>query len=134
MEIYYHEIDDDVLIVDADGGLDAHTAQQLVTDLEKLVDSGLSKIILDCSRLTYVSSAGLAALVRLHKHMQRRGGDVKIAAVKGLDRVLTSGRYVIPMWHSPVSRLAHVKGLSFQEPVAMYGDYIGFLPDVWWFE
>lgn len=55
------------------------------------------------------------------------------AAVKALDRVLTSGRYVIPMWHSPVSRMAHVKGLTKQEPVAMYGDYIGFMPDVWWF-
>ncbi len=56
------------------------------------------------------------------------------AATKALDRVLTSGRYVIPSWHSPISRLAHVKELKFSENLPMYGDWIGFQPDVWWYE
>lgn len=56
------------------------------------------------------------------------------AAVKALDRILTAGRYVIPIWYSNVSHIAHVKELRFHEPVAMYGDYLGFLPDVWWVE
>ena len=57
-----------------------------------------------------------------------------VAAVKALDRVLTTGRYVIPTWHSPISRLAHVKELKYPERLPMYGDWIGFQPDVWWFE
>lgn len=56
------------------------------------------------------------------------------AAVKALDRVLTTGRYVIPIWHNPVSRLAHVKELKFPERLPMYGDWVGFQPDVWWYE
>ena len=60
--------------------------------------------------------------------------DGFVAAVKALDRVLTSGRYVVPIWHSPVARIAHRRELRFQRPVAMYGDYIGFQPDVWWIE
>ena len=60
--------------------------------------------------------------------------DDYLAAVKALDRVLTSGRYVIPVWHSPVSYLAHKKELKFNERLPMYGDWIGFLPDVWWIE
>jgi len=57
------------------------------------------------------------------------------AAVKALDRVLTTGRYVVPIWHSPVSRLAHKAWLAYPEDrVQMYGDWIGFLPDVWWAE
>jgi peptide/nickel transport system substrate-binding protein len=57
------------------------------------------------------------------------------AAVKALDRVLTTGRYVVPIWHSPVSRLAHKAWLAYPEDrVQMYGDWIGFLPDVWWSE
>ncbi|WP_224823700.1 extracellular solute-binding protein [Cognatishimia sp. MH4019] len=56
------------------------------------------------------------------------------AAVRALDRVLTSGRYVIPIWHNPVSRLAHVKELKFPERLPMYGDWPGFQPDVWWYE
>lgn len=55
-----------------------------------------------------------------------------IAAVKALDRALTTGRYVIPFWHSPVSRIAHSSRLAFPERTPLYGDWIGFLPQVWW--
>ena len=57
-----------------------------------------------------------------------------IAAVRALDRVLISGRYVIPIWHNPVSRLAHVKELRYPQTLPIYGDWIGFQPDVWWYE
>lgn len=57
-----------------------------------------------------------------------------IAATRALDRVLTSGRYVIPFWHNPVSRLAHVKELKYPSRLPIYGDWIGFQPDVWWYE
>lgn len=60
--------------------------------------------------------------------------DDFVAATKALDRVLTSGRYVIPSWHSPISRIAHVAELKFPENLPMYGDWIGFQPDVWWYE
>jgi len=56
------------------------------------------------------------------------------AAAKALDRVLTTGRYVIPSWHVPVSRIAHAKELKYPETLPMYGDWIGFQPDVWWHE
>jgi peptide/nickel transport system substrate-binding protein len=57
-----------------------------------------------------------------------------VAATKALDRILTSGRYVIPIWHSTVSRLAHKKELKYPKRLPIYGDWIGFLPDVWWIE
>jgi peptide/nickel transport system substrate-binding protein len=56
------------------------------------------------------------------------------AAVHALDRVLTSGRYVIPIWYSPVSRIAHVRELHYPERLPIYGDWMGFQPDVWWYE
>ncbi|WP_116083676.1 extracellular solute-binding protein [Tropicimonas sp. IMCC34011] len=56
------------------------------------------------------------------------------AAVKALDRVLTTGRYVVPFWYSPESHLAHVKEIKYPETIAMYGDWLGFQPDVWWYE
>ena len=56
------------------------------------------------------------------------------AAVHALDRVLTAGRYVIPIWYNPVSRIAHKSYLKFPETTQMYGDWIGFQPDVWWSE
>lgn len=56
------------------------------------------------------------------------------AAAKALDRVLTTGRYVIPIWFADHSRQAHDKRLHFPERLPMYGDWIGFQPDVWWWE
>lgn len=57
-----------------------------------------------------------------------------VAAVRALDRVLTTGRYVIPVWTTLDSRLAHVKELRYPDRLPIYGDYIGFQPDVWWWE
>ncbi len=83
MEFYYDEIDNDVLIITADGGLNADTSEQFVQSVEKLVDAGLKKMIVDCDKLDYISSSGLAVLVRLHNRMKRQGSDVKLASVKG---------------------------------------------------
>ncbi|WP_394347431.1 extracellular solute-binding protein [Rhodobacter sp. SY28-1] len=56
------------------------------------------------------------------------------AATKALDRVLTSGRYVIPIWYSDLSRLAYSADLKYPEKIPLYGDWTGFLPDTWWYE
>jgi len=57
-----------------------------------------------------------------------------VAATRALDRVLTSGRYVVPIWTRTVSTIAHVKELKYPERLPIYGDWLGFQPDVWWFE
>jgi peptide/nickel transport system substrate-binding protein len=56
------------------------------------------------------------------------------AAVQALDRILTAGRYVIPVWYSKVSRIAHSKHLHHPERLPLYGDWPGFQPEVWWYE
>ena len=60
--------------------------------------------------------------------------DEFIAATRALDRVLMAGRYVIPVWTTNVDRIAHAKQLKFPENTPIYGDRIGWMPDVWWFE
>lgn len=57
-----------------------------------------------------------------------------VAAVRALDRVLTTGRYVIPLWYSDISRLAHAAQLHYPDRIPLYGDWPGFQPDVWWYE
>ena len=84
MEFYYHEHDRDVLVLAADGGLNADTAESFVKQLETLADAGVNKIIVDCSSLQYISSYGIGVLVRLHQNLARHGGDVKVAGAKSL--------------------------------------------------
>jgi peptide/nickel transport system substrate-binding protein len=57
-----------------------------------------------------------------------------VAAARALDRVLAGGRYVIPVWFSPVGRIAHVRELRHPERLPLYGDWTGFQPDVWWWQ
>jgi peptide/nickel transport system substrate-binding protein len=56
------------------------------------------------------------------------------AATKALDRILTAGRYVIPVWYSKVARLAYSKHLHHPAQIPLYGDWPGFQPEVWWYE
>ena len=57
-----------------------------------------------------------------------------VPAVRALDRILTAGRYVVPIWYSDVSRLAHANSLRFPERLPLYGDWLGFQPEVWWYQ
>lgn len=83
MEFFYHELDRNVLILAADGGLNRENARQFVGELEKLIDVGVTRIIVDCTRLDLISSFGAGVLIRLHNKLAKHGGDVKIAGVQG---------------------------------------------------
>ncbi|WP_135505547.1 extracellular solute-binding protein [Roseovarius aestuariivivens] len=57
------------------------------------------------------------------------------AAVRALDRVLISGRYVIPIHQYAIGRIAHLSELAYpSDRLPIYGDGIWFLPEVWWSE
>jgi peptide/nickel transport system substrate-binding protein len=66
--------------------------------------------------------------------VESRSQEDFIAATQALDRVLTAGRYVIPVWFPKVSRIAHSAHLHYPERIPLYGDWPGFQPEVWWYE
>ena len=82
----------------------------------------------------YMGLASPAAEKMIASMLSARDRGEFVAAVRALDRVLTSGRYVIPIWYATKSNLAHRKAFRFPNRLPIYGDWSGFLPDVWWFE
>src|SRR5262245_64107254 len=84
MEFFFPELDRDVLILSADGGLSADTRPEFIRQLEVLVDGAVKKIIVDCTRLEYISSYGVGLLVRAHNKLAGHGGDVKVAAAHSM--------------------------------------------------
>jgi peptide/nickel transport system substrate-binding protein len=66
--------------------------------------------------------------------VESRSQEDFIAATQALDRVLTAGRYVIPVWFPKVARIAHSARLHYPERIPLYGDWPGFQPEVWWYE
>ena len=66
--------------------------------------------------------------------LETEEAEVFTAAVRALDRALMAGRYAVPLWFSPMSRLAVAAHLHHPERLPLYGDWTGFLPEVWWAE
>ncbi|MCZ6835464.1 MAG: STAS domain-containing protein [Planctomycetota bacterium] len=84
MEFYYDDVDADVLVVIVDGGLNADTAAQFMASVSGLVEAGIQKLIVDCSKLDYISSFGLSQLILLHGRMKKQDGDVKLCNIRGI--------------------------------------------------
>lgn len=71
METYLAEADDKVIVIVADGGLNKGTADQIREVVQRAIDCGMKGVIVDCSKLDILSSAGLAKLIMLHKRMKQ---------------------------------------------------------------
>lgn len=57
-----------------------------------------------------------------------------VAATRALDRILTSGRYIIPIWNYSVGRIAHRKEMKYPDVLPIYGDGADWMPQFWWWE
>ena len=80
----------------------------------------------------YMGVASPAAEAMIAEMLATRDPAEFEAAVQALDRVLTTGRYVVPFWFSDVATIAHKADLKHPERLPVYGDWIGWLPEVWW--
>jgi len=65
----------DIHLVKVRGRLDSYYASQLEDSLE-LVLRKAKKIILECSEVTFLSSAGIQILLSLRNVLQSKGGDL----------------------------------------------------------
>ena len=75
-----------------------------------------------------------AAEAMIDAMLNAQSRDDFLSAVKALDRVLTTGRYVIPVYQLNISRIAHAKALKMPSYIPIYGDWINWQTDVWWSE
>ncbi len=65
-------------ILDLHGELDAHTASQLEDALKDLINQNRSEIIVNCSNLEYIASAGLGVFMAYIEDVRSDGGDIKL--------------------------------------------------------
>ncbi|MDI6401324.1 STAS domain-containing protein [Balneolaceae bacterium ANBcel3] len=72
----------DVVILDIQGELDAHTAPVLEKELQKLIEEKTVKIIVNGSSLDYISSAGLGVFMAYIEDIRTVNGDIKITSLK----------------------------------------------------
>jgi anti-sigma B factor antagonist len=70
-----------VRVLALDGYLDAHTAPQFENAIQDEMQAGHLNLVADCSKLTYISSAGLGVFMSFIEEIREAGGDIKLAAI-----------------------------------------------------
>ena len=71
----------DLTIISLEGYLDAHTAPQFEEKLQAEIEEGRNRFIVDCTKLTYISSAGLGVFMSFIEEIREQGGDIKICGL-----------------------------------------------------
>jgi anti-sigma B factor antagonist len=73
-----HEKEGDIDILHLEGSLDAYSFPQLEVVLQELQENERSRVILDCTKLEYISSVGLGALIGFARRARENNGDLKL--------------------------------------------------------
>jgi len=61
------------------GFINAHTVRQFEGEIQKALAQGHFKIVVSCSGLAYIASAGLGALMGAIEEIRGNGGDLRLA-------------------------------------------------------
>ena len=72
---------DNVAIIALEGFVDAHTAPQFEHAMQAEIDAGRRRIIVNCAKLNYISSAGLGVFMTFIEEVKELGGDIKICGL-----------------------------------------------------
>ncbi len=81
MEIKVKKLND-YTVVDIIGRVDTMTAGDFEHNMAEVLDGGVSKLVLDCSELDYISSSGLRVFLVAQKKMMATGGTLKLCCLK----------------------------------------------------
>lgn len=79
-----------IALVELKGRVDSTNAKDLDAVLSSLIDDGISKIILSCASLRYVSSAGLSIFLKTFREVSKQdnGHFLLCSAAENIKRVL----------------------------------------------
>ncbi len=68
-------------VLGLEGYLDAHTAPVFEKAVQTEFEAQRLKLVVECSRLTYISSAGLGVFMSFIDEIREAGGDIKICGL-----------------------------------------------------
>ena len=68
-----------VTVVRLEGNLDTNTSSEAQDSLNKLIDEGASKILVNFDKVDFVSSSGLRILLATAKRLSGTGGNLRIS-------------------------------------------------------
>lgn len=79
-----HKIEPGIAIVEISGELDLSNNLLTIEGLiQKLIEEGARKLVVDLARLTYIDSTGIGMLIGVFRQMDGAGGRMRIAGAQG---------------------------------------------------
>jgi anti-anti-sigma factor len=88
MDVSYEPQEDSIMLVHLGGRLDANTSPQVKAVLQRLVEEGFYKIIVDLRRVPFIDSSGLAALVSGLRLAREKGGTLALSGVQSQTQII----------------------------------------------
>jgi anti-sigma B factor antagonist len=70
---------DDVTLIYPKGFINAHTVRVFEGELQKALQNHRFNIVVSCSGLAYIASAGLGAIMGAIEEIREHGGDLRLA-------------------------------------------------------
>jgi anti-sigma B factor antagonist len=77
---------DPVPVLVVRGEIDVYEAPAFRTALFALVDEGHRRVVVDCSGLAFLDSAGLATFVDAQRRLEARGGELVLRGLRAATR------------------------------------------------
>lgn len=69
----------DVTVISPQGFINAHTVREFEQALNRALEGGNEKILINGSGLAYIASAGLGVIMGLIEDFRAKGGDIRLA-------------------------------------------------------
>ncbi|MFB2556978.1 STAS domain-containing protein [Herbiconiux liangxiaofengii] len=80
MEFQTETTDDGIAVIRGDGRLNMVSGPALRETVLRAVDGGNTRVVVELSRIPFMDSSGLGALISCLKSTREKGGDLRIVA------------------------------------------------------
>jgi len=85
-------LQDGISVFEPEGRIDTESANKMDEALQAAISAGKAKMVMDMSKVTYISSAGLRILASVQMKNRENGGDLKMAGLN--ERVMRVFRII----------------------------------------
>jgi anti-sigma B factor antagonist len=72
---------EDIRLLYPRGFINAHTVRVFENELQRTLQEGRFKVVVDCTGLAYIASAGLGAIMGSIEEIRGNGGDLRLASL-----------------------------------------------------
>ncbi len=73
--------DSEIKVLVIEGSVDAYNSEILSNKLDDVVKNDFFKIIIDCSKLNFISSSGMGVFLAMEDELTEKGGGFKFISV-----------------------------------------------------